>query len=94
METSMTCANGNTSLMCIVANVEWCTPTMCINTTGQREAMNYDELSASNFPNLTGMDSRDLFLLLSAYIDSAFLEKDKAFLVAIQDELKRRKEKP
>jgi len=55
--------------------------------------MSYDELSASNFPNLTGMDSRDLFLLLSAYIDSAFLEKDKAFLVAIQDELKRRKEK-
>ena len=45
------------------------------------------------FPNLSMLKIQDLVLLLMAYGGSDFLEKDKAFLKAIQEELKTRKSK-
>lgn len=44
-----------------------------------------------DFPNLHDMSDADLVLLLRAYRqEPAFLERDKAFLKAIQTELKQR----
>lgn len=46
----------------------------------------------SEFPNLSDMSTHDLvLLLLSAYIGSALLDHDKAFVAAIQAELATRK---